>query len=157
MTYDGERYGIAYTKLNDDVVLSMIECGMMLYSISESCRVCDITPQTYYNWMRKAKHELDEYGEIQTALLKSIYHAHEKGKITRLSMISDVVFRGALIDPDLGLKVLERHSKQWSNKVEQKIEVTQKQEIKIDASSMTDDQIEEQLKRIALNKESEGE
>ena len=148
MANEFKWYAIAHTKLNEEVVLKMIECGMHLYTIEQSCRICDITTKTYYAWMKKARLEIEEFDEVRTPLLKRFYNAHEKGRTMVLEKISEKVINDSMVDSDLGLKVLERHLDQWSNKTKSTLDIKSDAVVRHDFTGLSAEEKREMIKQI---------
>ena len=154
MGYNLEWYNGVRRKLTLELVAHIKLCGFMFKSIEESCRYCGITSNTYRNWMKDAEADLDENGEIQDEILRQFYDAHERGRQERIDEIAVNVLNSSKLDADLGLKVLERQSKQWSNKVEQKISMNSDSTIKHEFSGLTLEEKKEAIEAI-LKKEAE--
>lgn len=107
------------------VLVKFIELGgFNMLTLAETCVMAKIDYTTYRRWMIKAKATFEEHGEIEDKTLRDFYTAYDRGGMRRKELLINIVLQGAIDDPDLALKILERKYPDFSNKQKQLIETT---------------------------------
>ena len=110
------------TKLTPALVEFIELGGFNMLTLVETCVMAKRNYTTYRNWMIKAKATFEEHGEIEDRTLREFYTAYDRGMMRRKELLINLVLEGALTDPDLALKLLERKYPDFSNKQKQLIE-----------------------------------